>query len=132
MSAFGTKRTSRHAQSMSAFGGKADIATFTILWGRQTRCAPQFLCGRVPTPWCEGAPLAGNPTLRTKKVGSTCGVICGQGGGHFPNTSANWGISRTLGGHPLRQIWNGTKGQADFCWTSRGRLDPRTISAELV
>src|SRR5262249_3930860 len=24
-SAFGTKRTSRHAQSMSAFGGKADI-----------------------------------------------------------------------------------------------------------
>jgi hypothetical protein len=26
MSAFGTKRTSRHAQPMSAFGGKADIA----------------------------------------------------------------------------------------------------------
>jgi hypothetical protein len=25
MSAFGTKRTSRHAQPMSAFGGKADI-----------------------------------------------------------------------------------------------------------
>jgi hypothetical protein len=25
MSAFGTKQTSRHAQSMSAFGGKADI-----------------------------------------------------------------------------------------------------------
>jgi hypothetical protein len=26
MSAFGTKRTSRRARSMSAFGGKADIA----------------------------------------------------------------------------------------------------------
>jgi hypothetical protein len=27
MSAFGTKRTSRPAQPMSAFGGKADMAT---------------------------------------------------------------------------------------------------------
>src|SRR5215831_19517326 len=27
MSAFGTKRTSRHAQAMSAFGGKADIGS---------------------------------------------------------------------------------------------------------
>src|SRR5262249_62088670 len=27
MSAFGTKRTCRHAQPMSAFGGKADIAS---------------------------------------------------------------------------------------------------------
>ena len=32
MSAFGTKRTSRHAQRMSAFGGKADIdLTFRLI-----------------------------------------------------------------------------------------------------
>src|SRR6516164_5405741 len=31
MSAFGTKQTSRHAQSMSAFGGKADIASKCLI-----------------------------------------------------------------------------------------------------
>jgi hypothetical protein len=30
MSAFGTKRTSRHAQPMSALGGKADIGSTSL------------------------------------------------------------------------------------------------------
>ena len=39
MSAIGTKRTSRVALHMSAFGGKADIGAFGLLgWRRSAHC----------------------------------------------------------------------------------------------
>src|SRR5262249_48879226 len=41
MSAFGTKRTSRPAQPMSAFGGKADIAYSSPFGGSEFKIEPR-------------------------------------------------------------------------------------------
>jgi len=56
MSAFGTKRTSRHVQPMSAFGGKADIRSASFAAARQRTFDPQlrFFCAnhrRVVRIW---------------------------------------------------------------------------------
>ena len=49
-SAFGTKRTSGRAQSMSTFGRIADITLKQFFTGRQRGWVAPVPCNRVPTP----------------------------------------------------------------------------------
>src|SRR3974390_3766496 len=65
MSAFGTKRTSRHTQPMSAFGGKADIArTLRKLHGRDDRSAVVVLGRTLYSERRSWTPSRGQTMMR--------------------------------------------------------------------
>src|SRR5262245_10463705 len=85
-SAFGTKRTSRHAQPMSAFGGKADIFTTLKQWlisdcnmiilPQNHRISKSFYGAYDPNqssnekPICASLDASGSLSTRRGKAGS--------------------------------------------------------------
>jgi hypothetical protein len=122
MSAF--ERISRLIQSMSAFGGKADIANFKIYGGGNSdgcldirsaasrrpwrsdselkRCVPRTAVGGVRCPARpKRAPKA---PVEARKLPSTCCVVCGQNERHFSNSLEDRDISLYFGGPWLHQV----------------------------